>query len=131
MGVVETLLFSNTAISCFPDTPKNNTSITANLPICTSACFAATSVQDAVKSKLDFSLYPNPTTSKLKIELPVLELSHLVQIIILNSTGQKVYKQMTTVLNDFEVDVSILLPGLYIMEVQDKNEYWTKKFVKE
>lgn len=131
LGVVQSLYFANTAISCFPDTPKDNTSITETLPICTVSCTTTTSVSNMGFNDSNISVYPNPTDTKLKVEFENSASNNSLKIAIMNTLGQVVIEQNSTLLGGNEIDVSRLNPGLYFVEVQNDKESWLKKFIKE
>ena len=71
----------------------------------------------------DIRLYPNPATSVIRIDAPV-----VVNVKILSPDGKVVIQQNATT----EVNVSGLANGLYIIMVYDKDDFLLKtdKFMK-
>lgn len=90
-------------------------------------------VSTGVKDIIDVSsvsIYPNPTSNKLEIELQNISLS-LAQVSIIDISGQVLSRQNINVSGKNEIDVSELSTGLYFLMVQDEEESWVRKFVKE
>ncbi len=68
-----------------------------------------------------FSVYPNPTSSTLKIQS-----NHEVEgLVIYSVTGKHVKRD-----SGQEIDVSNLAPGIYLVSIYSKGQVITKKFIK-
>jgi hypothetical protein len=84
-------------------------------------------VEEGPMAKTTFSVFPNPTTSELNIQLPANENG---VIRIFNANGQ-----LVTSFNNFnngiaKVDVSNLANGVYDVQYQNANETSNQRFVK-
>lgn len=82
----------------------------------------ATSILNPVFS--DIRIYPNPVKSILYIET-----SELITVDILNSTGQVMMSKIIS--SNESVDVQNLIQGLYVCRIQNKNNQFIKRFIKE
>jgi hypothetical protein len=85
------------------------------------------SVEEGAMAKTNFSVFPNPTTSELNIQLPANENG---VIRIFNANGQ-----LVTSFNNFnngiaKVDVSTLANGVYEVQYQNENGTNNQRFVK-
>ena len=83
-----------------------------------------TKIDDAVT--FETSIYPNPTTGILNLQLSENPLS----ISILNLTGKTIIKKLDVEQNT-TIDLSGLENGIYIVKVQTTNGIFTSKIVKE
>jgi uncharacterized protein YjdB len=78
-------------------------------------------------ANVEFSLYPNPATNQLKIELNGFETT---KISILNNLGQTViYNQFNNKINT--IDIRSLPAGIYILKITNNTQSLTKKFIKK
>ncbi len=77
----------------------------------------------------DFTIYPNPASTTITIE----SIKHQVQSIrIMDVLGREVFRSSKNdVLSTKNIDVSQLLSGIYILQVQTEKGILNKKFVKE
>ncbi|HLP52553.1 MAG TPA: T9SS type A sorting domain-containing protein [Chitinophagales bacterium] len=92
----------------------------------TDTCGLTTGVKEP-NGKVDWQLYPNPSTGKLTIQSSAASFSF--QIL---STDGRVLMQSTAVQQpNFDVDVSALPAGLYFLQLWDGGHQVVKKFVKE
>ncbi len=85
-----------------------------------------------VTLKTDFTIYPNPVTDLLNIEISALETDN-VELIILNATGQIVFSNKENIhsgQNVFNYDVSSLSKGIYLINIYGNEIYKVKKFIK-
>ncbi len=83
---------------------------------------------DDFEDNSNFTLYPNPTSSILNIE---------IQNIISNGTleiydmlGKQIFNQTITSNNLSQIDVSSYNSGLYLIKISSENSAETKRFVK-
>ena len=80
------------------------------------------SSKDFIKDDIEASLYPNPVTNTLNIEMS----NEVKSIEIYNILGQKVLEA-----SNKQINVSSLVSGIYMVKIQDvENEVSTKKFIK-
>ena len=75
------------------------------------------------------SLYPNPSSGKVKIRLSDSKLLDNGQIEIYNMTGKKVYGSEIKIQNS-DIDLTALPNGIYIVKIYDGVTVNTSKFVK-
>jgi hypothetical protein len=85
-------------------------------------------------SKINMSMYPNPTNGSLTFEFDpesYLELSGKIQIEILNAIGQVIAKE-TMESNQLKIDISNFNTGIYIVKVLNENtSVATQKIIKQ
>lgn len=84
--------------------------------------------QEDFKITTDFSIYPNPSSSKLNINLS--KLSSKQQLEIYNILGARVYNQNLNQLKT-SVNVSQWRTGVYLVRITSDKETITKRFVKQ
>ena len=91
-------------------------------------CLSPIAYEDG--EKIAFNIYPNPTSSLLHVELQE-GLSAVNEIKIINSNGRKIrnYAVDKKKINKFDVNVSNLAVGLYIISVSTNESTITKRFV--
>ncbi len=83
-------------------------------------------------SLLQFSIYPNPFTSKVKIEIQNHNLKQAT-LTIKNVFGQKVFNYQENIINSIytnEIDLSYLANGIYLLEVNADGERSLHKIIK-
>lgn len=78
------------------------------------------------KTELMWTVAPNPFSDFIRIDSPVAESG---QVRILSSQGQLVYEQGSLVNN--QIDLSRLLPGLYILEFEAQGKIGRTKIIKK
>jgi hypothetical protein len=76
---------------------------------------------------VDFSIWPNPTTDLVRLEIPVT--SAELELTIKNSLGQQVYSNSDIKSPSFLLELEEP-PGLYFMSLRSGTETTTKKLVK-
>ncbi|MDB4334813.1 CotH kinase family protein [bacterium] len=83
----------------------------------------------ATASKI--SIFPNPVSDNLFINIPESIANSDGEIKILNMLGQTIYK--TTLSNDIQntVNVSVFKSGLYLLQIRSTNGNYSQKFIKE
>lgn len=77
---------------------------------------------------LSFEIYPNPTNQFLNIKSAYQDLKDIESIRIYNLQGKIVYEntgQKTT-----QINIELLSPGLYFVQIQTKNKMGNAKFIK-
>lgn len=86
-------------------------------------------LEEIIPAKQKLTLYPNPAKSRVVIGLPVL--SGACQIKLLDMNGRQ-HRLITNVSSPiYQLDVSGLSPGVYIIQVDSKSYRLQTKFVKE
>ena len=71
-----------------------------------------------------FSIYPNPVTSELNIQLSV---NKIFEIEIINSLGNTIIKTK----NVNNIDVSALSNGIYFIMLKNKDDLFIQRFIKQ
>ncbi|MEM6720840.1 MAG: T9SS type A sorting domain-containing protein [Bacteroidota bacterium] len=106
------------SMAVFPNVVDANASGTSGT---SSFIFATLSTPDEIT--IDFSIYPNPTTDKLYINLT----QDLEKVEVINMNGQLVLSKEN---NLKAIDVSRLQNGAYFLKVYAQNGSTAKKFIK-
>ncbi|WP_250434471.1 T9SS type A sorting domain-containing protein [Hanstruepera flava] len=75
-----------------------------------------------------FTIYPNPSRSKLNITLPTIE--HASKVEVYNILGARVYSTVLNKLNT-SINVSQWNNGVYLVRVSSDSGTFTKRFVKQ
>jgi len=78
--------------------------------------------------KIEFSVYPNPTTNFIIVEAE-LSLIQDTEVTILNSIGQAIYKTNLNTHSN-KIDVSNLDKGVYFIQVKSKDKLGSSQFIK-
>jgi hypothetical protein len=78
-------------------------------------------------------IYPNPTIHSINVQMD-LKQKQKIELIIYNSIGQLVYNDIIS--GDegrltHKIDVSSLSNGVYLLRINEGNNFYTKKFVKQ
>jgi ligand-binding sensor domain-containing protein len=84
-----------------------------------------TGISETKNLKDDFSIFPNPATNRLNIDTRGME---ILAVRIYSSTGQLMLE--TKPLQNESVDISKLVPGIYIAEIKTKEKSVMKRWVK-
>jgi hypothetical protein len=79
-------------------------------------------------NRTTFSIYPNPSRSKLNITIP--NFADNAKVEVYNILGARVYKSELNKLNT-SIDVSKWNSGVYLVRVSSDKETLTKRFVKQ
>lgn len=82
-----------------------------------------TSVHDIITHIPQLKTYPNPAKDFINIEIP--ENLNDASIMIFDLTGQKVLEFKIQNKKEFTIDVNELIPGLYIINIENSTEYYT------
>lgn len=95
--------------------------LVSTIPLC-----AITSIEETVKFGRSILVYPNPNSGSVNVDLGDLK---DVSILVINSSGQTIYKKekINTELFQFDIDAAA---GSYIMIVSTKEETEYIKFLK-
>jgi hypothetical protein len=93
-----------------------------------SLCSFATSVNDISQQDFPFSIYPNPATNHLTIEMPGNNLN--VWIEIFNALGQMVYSSGLTK-QKTEINIEAFANGMYSIEMTSEGHVVQQKFIKQ
>lgn len=112
---------------CIPVQPSWNLDGVSRIP----DCATLSQVQYDTKNN-QFFISPNPAAAEIQVRFA--SLSEKLQYRILNSTGQVLISN--TIQNDqsnfvWQVNVSNLMEGFYILEIQDGSRIFSKKFLKK
>jgi len=95
--------------------------------------FSAPNEVSSIKELLDtnpIELYPNPTQNSLTLNLTALSVNKIKQVRLLDLVGRKI-KSLSSDNQQITLDVEGLIEGLYIIEVQIEDQYFTRTFIKE
>lgn len=87
---------------------------------------------DRIGRDKSLSVYPNPVTEQLFIELELNQSANAV-IKIIGLDGKHVRAIEAEVFsgqNNFEIGIADLLPGIYFIEIISSKETWTTKITK-
>ncbi len=85
-------------------------------------------IQDAFIARSNFNLYPNPATTKIILN-NTSEFVGETNVIIFSTQGRQLFNHTFTTQEYFELDVSILSTGIYLLEIQNNAGVETKKLV--
>lgn len=122
----DSLIANSDTLEFYPSV-NGNYALVINSASCSErmACVSAYTVGIDENSIIkNISLYPNPTTSHLYLT-PKVDLSSNFSWKILSLSGQVILHG-----NQMQVDVSGLAKGMYLIELSDKGERYTRKFLK-
>lgn len=80
--------------------------------------------------KTDFSIYPNPSTDALEVNM-ALDGAENLNVYLLDLMGRKIEVELhSNSKGGFSIDVSKLLPSQYFVVVENGKEKWAKQFLK-
>jgi hypothetical protein len=77
-----------------------------------------------------FSIYPNPTSTNITLEIPATPITKTTFLTIYNINGQALISRQITEQQAI-VDVSGLSKGLYYVKITDEKTVMMGKFVKQ
>lgn len=86
------------------------------------------SVNSATK-KINVSIYPNPTSNAVNVTMDENLIDASLKIISI--TGQTVLEKNKLSGTNFDLNVSNLNSGIYIIQISDENKSYLSKFIKE
>jgi len=84
---------------------------------------------DPVEDFFNVEMYPNPVNKNLFINLP--EISGNITIIIKNLQGQINYLSEQKNATNLEIDMSLFITGIYILQLEREDAIIVKKIIKE
>lgn len=122
---------SPTNNGAFIDTTNDGNNYDVNTNVTFKPC-EPTAINDVEKSKNTLKLYPNPAGSQISFELDASNTTFTATIndisgrVVLNSTFNQ--KAAAT---EHHIDISGLLPGMYIVQLQTDKGIATGKFIKK
>jgi hypothetical protein len=123
LNIVVNLNYLGTAITCLPDTPKDNGSVSPHsLTVCSTPC-SPTAINSMTSVNETFMIYPNPTTGKIHCSFNLTGHS----ITISDFTGRNLPISTT----ENEIDISTFPSGVYCLRLQDNTNSKVINFVKE
>jgi hypothetical protein len=99
-----------------------------NSPEEVKAAFTTASVDKLVSSNNRFTIYPNPATNKITISTSRVLPGETI-ISITSISGQQLQRARFHNQNKFEMDVSTLSKGIYLVKIQTNTGIETKKLV--
>jgi len=80
-------------------------------------------------SNFKISLYPNPTKGLVNLKF---NNSNSPQVLIYDITGKIVFKKQLSIINDSsQIDLSNFEDGVYMIKIQDGDQQFTTKIIKE
>ena len=83
---------------------------------------------EQIKSNLDIIMYPNPSNSIVTFNSTE---ERINKITIVSLDGKQVINQLVNNLNEFQLNVSVLENGIYIVSVETKEgKTHTQKLIK-
>ena len=88
-----------------------------------------TSVQESASEEMSFSIWPNPATETVNLDLSEFEKS--AGILVVNSLGQLVCSSSISSQDRFSLPVSNWSNGIYSITVRGENKTTTLRFVKQ
>ncbi len=95
----------------------------------TDTCSVPVGISDITGEENGITIYPNPVSDNLTIEIPALT-SEKKQLSIYSIMGEEVLKESFSSLK-YSVNVSHLSEGIYIVEVRGEKNIARRKFIKE
>jgi sugar lactone lactonase YvrE len=78
---------------------------------------------------VELSIYPNPATDVLNIQMNQSNNLDIKTIEIFNMVGESVYRQVTSTLN-CQINIADLYAGVYLLKVETNNGIETKQIIK-
>jgi hypothetical protein len=124
---------SNTNFNCFNSNPKwsyyfiddvcvSMDSLTCEIPNGPNVCDSTINVLETNRTKEKITIYPNPTSNKILIDLPhsqkaTIKFYNLFGLLLFDNTFSE--KNIT-------VDLSSLPDGIYLIQVQQNNKFFNK-----
>jgi PKD repeat protein len=92
-----------------------------------------TGVED-ISYNMNVSIYPNPSSGSLTVELLNLENASEVSIDATNTVGQEVFSSLEKITSadcKMRIDLSKTVPGIYFIEIKTENEFVRKRILIE
>jgi hypothetical protein len=108
--------------------PSNSQTITWNVIGCAEGNECTTAIAEFISEK-NISLYPSPALDNITIGTDNIIKIHSIHVYTV--LGKNIINQEVNNLNTYELNISKLENGIYIMEINTENGRLTKKFVKD
>jgi len=124
LGVVVSLNFSNTAITCLPDTPADNANTIPGITICTTLCVDG--IREINATGL-VSVYPNPANGIIHISYS----EPIQQINLYDITGKIILTLNGDRKASLDMDISALAAGMYMLSAVSDEGRTTVKVARE
>jgi len=90
----------------------------------------ASFIEEAKPESFPYTLYPNPAKDNITLSCNT-TLKKEMHVRVYHISGQEVLRYKVENKNKAELDVSALMPGLYLVCIDEGNSHETLKFVKE
>jgi hypothetical protein len=116
---------------CWRGTLDDNGSLTFTQVDCPSASTTTKAAESLISSNKEISIYPNPTTDFLNIDVKNVDPTYLIYNIY-DINGRLMIRGFVGS-NNKTIDISSLTSGYYLMNINDKlgNQLFSKKIVKK
>ncbi|NOQ24222.1 MAG: T9SS type A sorting domain-containing protein, partial [Bacteroidales bacterium] len=116
---------------CWRGTLDNNGSLTFTQVDCPNASTTTKATESVISSNKEISIYPNPTTDFLNIDVKNVDPTYLTYHIY-DMNGRLMNRDFVGSKNK-TIDISSLASGYYLMNINDKlgNQLFSKKIVKK
>lgn len=88
-----------------------------------------TSVLEIGDKSTDFNIYPNPTTGIVNFSDELYDLNNKTKIVVLDIKGTQMYK--TDLEPSKSIDLGFLLPGIYLVQIKNKDSFHIVKLIKK
>jgi hypothetical protein len=79
----------------------------------------------------EVSVYPNPTSGTLQVQLPEDKFNREMNVLLFNSIGQQVMAKKYGDHSNTSLDMENLQNGIYILQIRDENKIINKKVILE
>lgn len=83
------------------------------------------------EGKIEFIMYPNPGSDKIKLDLSTFTQTGTIDIHIFDSQGKQIQQLTSTNHSEIELDISSLDKGAYILKVSCNGSNVMKRFIKK
>lgn len=94
----------------------------------TVSSYLLTDLSSVDKQNRILKIYPNPTKGDIKVSFP--ESDHNNSIIITDMSGVIIYSDVLNKTSEITLDIKSLVPGIYIIQVQNEKMIYVNKLVK-
>jgi hypothetical protein len=98
------------------------------MPLDTNQCYGPTGIPIYEAQTLSFSIFPNPATDYLTVELP--ENNSKSEIKLFNMLGELVYASRV-IKQKTNIDISTFASGVYIIQIVTGNNISRQKFIRQ
>jgi hypothetical protein len=123
--IMEYIIGSYCELTCFK---QNETAIYVNNPECDKCfCSLLTPVEELEKRKDFISIYPNPTTNELTIDIKKENGTSLIKL--LDTFGKKIENRESNS-SPIKMNIDYLPKGVYLIQVDIENNSYIRKIIK-